>query len=238
MRLILFDLDGTLVRGAGAGRRAMERAWAQVFGFPVELPPRWMAGRTDPAIFREMARLSGREAELERRKAELVARYLEALADEVARSPGELLPGVMDVLRWAQEAGWALALATGNLEAGARIKLAPFGLNGFFPVGGFGDDADDRAGVLKVAARRAARRWGAEADAVVVVGDTPLDVEAARAAGFAALAVATGPYGLEELSSCGARAVLPRLSPWPRAAAVLEWLMEREAVPPEARSGR
>ena len=225
MRLILFDLDGTLVKSAGAGRRAMERAWAEVFGQAIALEPRWTAGRTDPAIFREMGRRSGVEAEeLGRRWPELVGRYLKALAEELQRRPGEVLPGVVELLEWGEKDGWALGLGTGNLEAGARLKLAPFGLNRFFPVGGFGDDGEERPALLRAAVERACRHWGDEARCVIVVGDTPLDVEAARAAGYAAVAVATGPYGVQELEAVGADAVLPQLAPWQRAAGVLEAL--------------
>ena len=224
MRLLLFDLDGTLVRSAGAGRRAMERAWATVFGMAMTLEPRWTAGRTDAAIFREMGRRAGLEAELDRRWGQLKACYLEALADELTRSPGQVLPGVVKLLEWAEKTGWALGLATGNVEEGARMKLAPFDLNRFFPVGGFGDDADERTALLKVAVERAHRHWGLEARCVIVVGDTPLDVEAAHAAGYPALAVATGPYSVEELEAAGAEAVLPCLAPWERAAEVVDTL--------------
>ncbi|MEW6045850.1 MAG: HAD family hydrolase [Bacillota bacterium] len=222
VRLILFDLDGTLVRSAGAGRRAIAKAWAAVFGRAVDLDGRWTAGRTDPAIFRELGRRCGLESELEARWPELERRYLSALEEEVARHPGELLPGVVEILEWAERRGWALGLGTGNLRAGARLKLAPFGLSRFFPVGGFGEDGEDRAELLKVAARRASLRFGRPADPVVVVGDTPLDVEAAHRAGFLAVAVATGPYGADDLRQSGAEGVLQSFDPWKRAARLLD----------------
>ena len=241
MRLLLFDLDGTLIRSAGAGRRAMEQAWAAVFGRTVTLEPRWTAGRTDLAIFREMARRSGLEAEMERHRDRLVACYLEALERELARGAGEVLPGVVELLGWARASGWALALGTGNLEAGARRKLEPFDLNGYFPVGGFAEDGEDRRTLLEAAVRRAAAQWGECARCVVVVGDTPLDVEAAHAAGYQAVAVATGPYGVEELAATGAEAVLPALAPRERAVRELERVAAQAAArglePEEAARG-
>lgn len=225
----MFDLDGTLIRSAGAGRRAMEQAWAAVFGRAVSLEPRWTAGRTDLAIFREMARRSGLEAELERHRERLVESYLQALDRELARGAGEVLPGVVELLRWAQASGWALALGTGNLEAGARRKLEPFDLNGYFPVGGFAEDGEDRRTLLEAAVRRAASHWGRPVRCVVVVGDTPLDVEAAHAAGYKAVAVATGPYGVSELAATGAEVVLPALAPWEHAARELERLAAQSA---------
>lgn len=214
------------MRSVGAGRRAMERAWADVFGCSVALEPRWTAGRTDLAIFREMGRRSGLAQELERRWDRLVDCYLRALRDELARGAGQVLPGVVPLLEWGARSGWALALGTGNLEGGARLKLAAFDLNRFFPVGGFGEDGEERREVLEAAVRRAARHWGRAPEVVVVVGDTPLDVQAAHAAGFRALAVATGPYALPELEACGPEAALPELAPWERAAGVLEALAD------------
>lgn len=221
----------------------MERAWAEVFGQAIALEPRWTAGRTDPAIFREMGRRSGVEAEeLGRRWSELVGRYVKALAEELERRPGEVLPGVVELLEWSEHNGWALGLGTGNLEAGARLKLAPFDLNRFFPVGGFGDDGEERPALLRAAVERACRHWGDEARCVIVVGDTPLDVEAAHAAGYAAVAVATGPYGVQELEAAGADAVLPQLAPWQRAAEVLEAIAAtvpvRDPALPSPRAGR
>lgn len=220
----------------------MERAWAEVFGQALSLEPRWTAGRTDPAIFREMGRRSGVGAEaLARRWSELVDRYTTILAEELRRSPGEVLPGVVELLEWSERHGWALALGTGNLEAGARLKLAPFGLNRFFPVGGFGDDGEERPALLRAAVRRACRHWGDEARCVIVVGDTPLDVQAAHAEGYAAVAVATGPYGVQELEAAGAEAVLAQLAPWHAAAEVLESLAARLTAPegkPSAPSAR
>ncbi|WP_324717539.1 HAD family hydrolase [Carboxydochorda subterranea] len=225
--LVLFDLDGTLVNSGGAGRRAIQRAWGEVFGQEVALDPGWTAGRTDPAIFREMARVGGIEPRRwEAERARLVDRYLAYLCEEVASRPGRVLPGVLELLRRGQqEARWALALATGNLERGARLKLSPFDLNRYFPVGGFGSDSEVRHELLQVAVRRAQEHFG-EAMAPVVVGDTPLDVEAAHRAGMAAVAVATGPYGMDDLARAGAEAVLPSLEDTERALhAVAAWML-------------
>lgn len=222
--LALFDLDGTLVRGTGAGRRAILRAWESTFGRRVQFEPRWAAGRTDTGIFLELARQDGVPPQcLDARARDLVASYLDALEDEVRKAPGDVLPGVRELLVCLEgSGGWSLALGTGNLERGARIKLAPFDLNRHFPVGGFGDDGPARHDVLRAACRRAAAARGAPFDGVVVIGDTPLDVESGHQIGARVVAVATGPYTAGELEAAGADAVVSDLGSVGRIQQVLE----------------
>src|SRR5690606_21646459 len=134
-----FDLDGTLVLGEGAGRRAMERAVLEWTKANRDLSGVDMAGRTDLAIFRDLLKACGRPGEPV--ADELIALYLRCLREEVARRPGRVAAGVYRLQeRGAAEPGIRLALATGNLEAGARIKLETNRLNGYFPLGGFGND--------------------------------------------------------------------------------------------------
>lgn len=222
-RLIIFDLDGTLVRTAGAGRRALEWAVRRCFGAVAPLEGRALAGRSDVAIFREVALSSGVPAEeLERRWDLLVQTYLHLLDQELQRSPVAALAGVQPLLDWLRRRdGVVLALGTGNLEAGAQLKLRRAGLEGYFAVGGFGADGEARWRILQAACRRAVACFGRPMRPVIVVGDTPLDVQGAREAGYLAVAVATGPYSVEELQACGPQAVLPDLSDWPAAARLL-----------------
>ena len=223
VRLIIFDLDGTLIHAAGAGRRALERAMQRCFGAVCPMDGRAFAGRSDVAIFRELALKSGvTAAELERRWDELVETYLRLLEEELQRSPVTVLPGVLPLLEWLRSReGVVLALGTGNLEAGARLKLLRTGLEPYFAIGGFGTDGEARWRILQAARRRAAAHFGRPMHPVIVVGDTPLDVRAAREAGYLAVAVATGPYTVQELEASGAEAVLPDLRDWSSAARLL-----------------
>lgn len=236
-RLILFDLDGTLVHAAGAGRRALERAVQRCFGAVAPMEGRAFAGRSDVAIFRELALRSGVTAtELQRRWGELVESYLQLLDEELRTSPVAVLPGVLPLLEWLRRRDdVVVALGTGNLEAGARLKLRRAGLESYFAVGGFGADGEARWRILQAARRRAAAFFGRPMHPVVVVGDTPLDVQAARQAGYLAVAVATGPYSVQELQASGAEAVLPDLGDWPGAARLLMALAASGAEPGEHR---
>jgi len=205
-RLILFDLDGTLVNTGGAGLRAFDRAMADEFDPGMNLDILSPAGMTDPAIFREIF-VSNRDrmptAEEEER---LFGRYLECLEDEVRDSKDfRVLPGVEALLHdLAGQDGLFLGLGTGNLEAGARIKLERPGLNGFFPFGGFGSDSSDRTELLRIAVDRGTRfaKGDTAPEAVFVVGDTPRDVSAGKAIGARTLAVASGPYARDDLAAC------------------------------------
>jgi phosphoglycolate phosphatase len=215
-RLFLFDLDGTLVSTGGAGMRALAKAFADLFGVPDAMKNLDPSGKTDPAIFREMIRLNlNRDAQpgdLER----LGAAYLAHLEREMAVPGGKgALKGVKEFLsHLARRADVILALGTGNLERGARLKLAPDDLNEFFPIGGFGSDAEDRADVLRFGHRRAEGISGARipADDVFVIGDTPLDVAAARRAVFRAVAVATGRWEMEALAQTSPDFAMPDMT--------------------------
>jgi phosphoglycolate phosphatase-like HAD superfamily hydrolase len=215
---VLFDIDGTLVDTAGAGRRALERAFAQVHGVP-EVTARTegvaFGGKTDPAIVAEMAAALALPSTVLGDGFERA--YLAALAEEMARPDPrrKVYPGVRALLaHLAGEEDVHLGLLTGNVEEGARAKLEPFGLNRFFPTGGFGSDHGDRREVARRAVARLVLRAGVEvpADRVVVVGDTELDVDCARANGFRAVAVLTGWSTRETLAAAGPHALLPDLS--------------------------
>jgi phosphoglycolate phosphatase len=202
----IFDLDGTLVRSGDAGPRALARTLAAMipdYRYPA-LPSGFSPhGKTDPLIFRELFRLiAGREplrAELSRCR-EI---YLGFLDEEVARGANEytILPGVVRLLDRLRASSVPVGLGTGNYEAGARIKLTASGLWPRFSFGGYGSDAETRPDMLCAALRRASRVVGRELSPseVVVIGDTPRDIEAARAFGAPIIAVATGFDAFETL---------------------------------------
>jgi phosphoglycolate phosphatase-like HAD superfamily hydrolase len=205
---VLWDIDGTLVDSAGHGRLAFEDAYRTVVGGdPAEVA---MAGRTDRQI--ALAMLDESDGHLPRLLDELVA-ALER-REAAIRREGRALPGVEDALeRLAAREGVVQSLLTGNLAANAAVKLGAFGLERFLDleVGGYGSDPHEaRSDLVAVAHRRASAKYAAPTGAVLI-GDTPLDVRAAHEAGARAVAVASGPYGLDELAAAGADAVLADL---------------------------
>jgi phosphoglycolate phosphatase-like HAD superfamily hydrolase len=208
-RILLFDIDGTLIRSGGAGARALERAVATAFGLGAVKAGFSFAGGTDPAIFRRLLTESGVEP-TDDALARTFDVYLDILREEIGRAEGyRVNPGMEDALETLAAQGpeaVAVGLGTGNIEAGARIKLARADLNRHFPFGGFGSDAEDRAGLLAAGAARGAARLGCELAAcdVLVIGDTPLDVAAAHAIGARCVGVATGGATRPELAAAGA----------------------------------
>ncbi len=189
MVLLLFDIDGTLIRCGGLGSRAVERTFAERFGWQNALAGQALDGKTDPAIFREALVRHGvepREALLD----ELAAAYLghlEAIAGDWER--GAVLPGVHALLDALAARPVTLAILTGNCAGGARVKLERYGLAERFVCGAYGDDAARREDLLPVARERAG--CGPEVPALVI-GDTPADIAVARRHGQRAVAVATG----------------------------------------------
>lgn len=203
MALILFDIDGTILRGNGVGMKGLGRAFQEATGHP--MPSNISAaGRTDPTIVREGFRLLGlvgeRWLEWERRIWELYPAYLE---EELATpDPGRrLLCGIEALLGDLQRRQRPLGLITGNLEITARMKLEPFQLNSYFPIGAFGSDCADRNRLGFIALERARRHFGRdfEPEQTWIIGDTERDIAAARALGARVLAVGTGPKSAAEL---------------------------------------
>lgn len=225
MTIVLFDIDGTLIRTGRAGSRAMNLAFEDLFGIPGAFDRIPMAGRTDRGILEEGASRAGVDlsnGNLLRFRERYFARLLEALPQPAAAKG--ILPGVEALLTTLVIRGDVFpALLTGNCEEGARIKLQYFDLWKYFRCGAFGDDVTDRNRLFAVAMERAAACGAPAVDPrdVFVVGDTALDVACARAAGARAIAVATGPSDAETLRAAGADVVLDDLSD---TAAVLRWL--------------
>ncbi|HET8578290.1 MAG TPA: HAD family hydrolase [Methylomirabilota bacterium] len=199
MRLLLFDIDGTLVSARGAGRRAFKAALEGVFGTAGGIDEYDLRGRTDQRIVFDVMEAAGFPREVVRpRLDEVFEAYARGLVAEIGDGSGVItLPGVSELVRQLDRAEGALiGLLTGNIEEGARIKLAPSGLWPLFPVGAFGSDDIDRRRLPSLAARRAQALIGCafEPADVVVIGDTPHDIDCARAFGAVAVAVATGQY--------------------------------------------
>ncbi len=220
-RLVLFDIDGTLVSSRGGiGRRAISRVMTELHGAPVEVSVEECAGRPDPQIIRRVLERLGRPAEeIDALLPAALTRYLDAL--EAAYSPEAgafCYPGVEALLaRLGGAPGITLGLLTGNHVRGARIKLAPFGLDRYFPFGAFGSDHEERPALASLAVARAKERTGLDfrGKDVVVIGDTVLDVRCGRHLGVTAIAVATGPTGRPELEAEGADLVVDSLEPTP-----------------------
>jgi len=214
MKLVLFDIDETLIDSAGAGARAANAAFRDLFSIEEAFAGIPMAGRTDLRILKKGLHAHGLSAE-DGTLLRLLSRYLAHLREEILTPHKRIKPGVRNVLdSLSRMEHILLGLLTGNIERGARIKLEPFGLNGFFPFGAFGDDDEDRDRLLPIAIQKAEAHAGevVEPEGCVVVGDTPADVRCARIHGAVAVAVATGPYEADALAGTGADHVFADLT--------------------------
>jgi phosphoglycolate phosphatase-like HAD superfamily hydrolase len=240
VKLLLFDVDGTLVLTAGAAVRAMEGAFHEVFGVQGAFDHVPMPGRTDGAILADAftralpqsriladalaaAGLHPSDGHVERFKASYFARFAEEILKPVPtdragpsrhRFKG-ILPGVRELLdALSARPDIFLGLLTGNYEQGARIKLQYFDLWRYFACGAFGDDAVNRHELVPIAIARSREAGCPALDPrdVIIIGDTPLDVACARAAGISCLAAATGGYSVDDLRAAGADTVFKSLA--------------------------
>lgn len=208
MRLVLFDIDGTLLQCGRQVGGIFCGALRDVFGGHGPLEGFSFAGKTDPMIVLELLRDLGlEEPAIRERLPEVRDLYLARLEQGLQREKMTLLPGVvemLDPLRRCPER--IVGLLTGNWRGGAEIKLGRFGLNEYFELGAFGEDAADRRGLVPVALERATAQHGISFDPadVLIVGDTELDVDCARHAGVRCVAVATGFTSAERLRAAGA----------------------------------
>lgn len=207
MKLVLFDIDGTLLSAGGAGRRALGRALVDVYGTAGPIDTYDFHGGTDPQIVRELLGAAGlAPADVAAGEARLYARYLEHLEAEIGDGRAvRLYPGVPTLVEaLAAARGCVVGLLTGNIEAGARVKLRGTGLWPRFRVGAYGSDHADRRCLPAVAAERAAALLARPFRGVdlIIIGDTPRDVDCARAFGAACLAVATGRHTVADLTAC------------------------------------
>jgi len=203
MKILLFDIDGTLINSGGSGKHAMEVAFEEVYGISNGLENVLLSGQTDPKILLEAFQkygLAWQDGQIEKFK----KRYFIHLAEDMQRPRPKrrIMPGfpqLLDELKKMPETH--IGLLTGNWIRGAEIKLAHFGLWQYFEFGAFGDDETDRNKLVPHALRRAEEKFNIQPnhDAVYVIGDTPRDIYCARPHGAVAIAVATGEYSVEDL---------------------------------------
>jgi phosphoglycolate phosphatase-like HAD superfamily hydrolase len=198
-KLILFDIDGTLIHTGGAGTTSLDKAFYSLFGIKDAFRDMSMAGKTDRQIMKQGLQshnLPFKDGNVEA----LTESYLSNLKVEIQNPNRRFQPGIQEILRILRDQDYPLGLLTGNLEAGARIKLNPFGLNEYFPDGAFGSDHEDRDMLLPIAIRKFGERgFEFTPEQCIVIGDTPRDVQCARVHGAPSIAVATGPYSKESL---------------------------------------
>ncbi len=204
VRLILFDIDGTLIRTHGAGVKAFEKTFVSEFGIAQGTEKLQFAGRTDPSIIRELFQRHQIEptADQFRRFYECYVYWLDYL---LCKSQGEICAGVWNFIHGLSALAKPplVGLLTGNIRLGAEIKLRHFQLWDCFKLGAFGDDHEERKQLAVLACQQGQRMLAEDltGDQIVVVGDTPLDIDCARAIQAKTLAVATGGYPLEELQT-------------------------------------
>ena len=218
MKIVCFDIDGTLIRTDGAGRRAIHKALVEVLGTAGPIDELRFDGRTDGEIVMRLAEGAGIEPTRERIVA-VLERYQELLKDELRRPDHRTIvyPGVLaalDELERRRDAS-LMGLLTGNVEGGARLKLGSAGIEpSRFSVGAFGDDHHLRAELPEFARRRAADHLKREVrgEDLVIIGDTPADMTCGNGVGARAIGVATAAYTVDQLMDAGACVAFPDLS--------------------------
>jgi phosphoglycolate phosphatase len=218
MRIVLFDIDGTLLRSGGVGRIAMEIALKKVFGSPGSSEYHY-DGKTDRQIIRDLMRLHGlTDEQIDAQMGDTLDSYLENLRAELAsgRRTVHVFDGVRELLdALEREDNVVIGLLTGNVEPGARAKLGAAGIDiDRFKVNAFGSDHELRPALPAVAQQRAREILGLDVkgDRIVVIGDTPADIRCGEAIGARAIGVATGRYSTDDLASHGAYAVFETLA--------------------------
>lgn len=207
-RLVLFDIDETLIDSGKAGTRALNRAFLDIFNIKDAFKGIRMAGMTDIQIIKEGLRvhdLPCMNGEVDT----IIKRYLELLTIEIDNPWRNIKPGVFEFLDALRRDGIPIGLLTGNLEEGAWIKLKPFGLDGYFLTGAFGSDDENRDRLLPIAIRRFSKLGiNVSPERCIIIGDTPRDVKCAKVHGARCIGVATGPYNRESLIDAGADLVV------------------------------
>lgn len=214
-RLVLFDIDGTLLWG-GPAKEAFVDAMVETYGTPGDVEKVSFAGKTDPQIARELLTSVDLPVDdIEHGFDELWTRYLEYLEARLPNDPVSVLPGVGDLLdALTEHDDVGVGLLTGNIADGARLKLSSGGLWGRFTFGSYGSDHEERDALPAIAMERARALWGDALSAgdAIIVGDTPRDVACGKAGGTRTLAVATGHFSVNDLEAADADHVIEDLS--------------------------
>ena len=213
-RILLFDIDGTLVSTGGAGAVAWKQAFDELYGIPADIGEFTDAGMTDPDVGAKTFEAVMHRKPTARELAQLIQRRLEHLPEAVAESEGyRVLPGVPERLRQLSRDGHLLGLITGNGDGAAHVKLARGDLNRWFTFGAYATAGVERPGIVRRAVQRGEAMLGQDVpnSDIFVIGDTPLDISAAHAAECTAIAVATGHFDADALREAGADHVLETL---------------------------
>ncbi len=205
-KLLLFDIDGTLIRAAGAGSKALDRVFKAAYGIDNACKAVRLDGRTDRAIVREMVHFFGIQSPqaTEQTIDDILQAYLANLQHEILDNQGyTILPGIENLLSYLRgQTQIVLGLATGNLKRGAEIKLNRGNLFHFFSCGGFGCDSEIRAELVAFGIKRgkAHAQFDFSPEQIFVIGDTEFDIEAGKKAGAKTVAVATGSHSIDVLA--------------------------------------
>jgi phosphoglycolate phosphatase len=211
---ILFDIDGTLINTGGAGAASWRLAFDDLYGIPADIGEFTDTGMTDPAVGRKTFAAVLRREPGRKEFTHLLERRLHYLHQTVEDSEGyKVLAGVDELLPKLIEDGFLLGLVTGNVEAAAHIKLHRAKLNRFFSFGGYGSDSNDRGELTRTALKRATMVYGETVtpQQAIAVGDTPLDVEGAHAAGIECIGVGSHHFSVDQLREAGADYVIDSL---------------------------
>ena len=202
MKLLLFDIDGTLLLTNGAGTRAASRAFEKLHGVSGAMEEIDAAGKTDPLILKEMYNKELGRHHTEQEAEQIYRHYISYLKEEIKASEITIMPGIKTLLtKLSVRDDLLLGVATGNIEESAWIKLRHSGLDAHFGFGGYGSDSELRKDLIRRAVERAQEHMSQKGDfeKIFVIGDTPFDIIHGKAAGARTVAVATGSYTVEEL---------------------------------------
>ena len=218
-RVVLFDIDNTLLYTGGAGSHAMALAFDRLYGVPDGFAGIEFSGRTDRFILQSGLVTHGVAGDVAEHLDRFTEAYYGLLPDSIEHREGHLMPGFPELLHTLRDAGAILGLATGNFSRAADIKLAAFGIADYFEGGGFGETSIERKDVVADAIREVAN--GTDPGNIVVIGDTPHDITSALDNGAVGIGVATGTYSTADLAASGANLVFEDFADYEAAAARL-----------------